>query len=94
MITVGLIVLGLSILVFLFALRGAVAGRQDNLGFLQDPLCVLNRPPVVRASPITPAIEYTAPPASPWLRLSLQGQDELDLLEARTAIREKCRSPL
>jgi len=94
MITLCLFGLGFSVLVFLLALRGAVAGHEDALGFQADPL---DGPALRQASGSLPANRpkvCQVPRASPWLRLPHHAQDEIDLLLAREVIRGKSHSPL
>ena len=94
MITLSLIAAGLSALVFLLAVRGSGDGYEDELGYHAD-LKVLPIPRhAARARQVARAGVYTVPRASPWLRLPVHGQDEIDLWESCTVVRLNRRSPI
>ena len=94
MITLCLIAAGLSVLVFLQAVRGAGDGHEDDLGFHADPKAHMRSRQAVRSSFGARADGYLVPRASPWLRLPVHGQDEIDLLASRAVIRINSRSPI
>ena len=94
MITLCLIGLGFSVLVFLLALRGAVAGHEDDRGFQADPLDGTDQRQASGSRPANRPKVGRVPRASPWRRLPHHAQDEIDLLMAREVIRGKSHSPL
>ena len=94
MITLCLIAVGFSVLVFRQALHGAGEGHEDELGFHAAPTEPTHPRHSVRSSPAARPNVYTVPRASPWLRLPVHGPDEVDLMVARAVIRMNSRSPV
>jgi len=94
MITICLIAVGVSILVLLWAVRGAGDGHEDETGFHADAEARLRPRQAVRPGHEARLVTYSVPRASPWLQLPVHGQDELDLLVARTGIKLNSRSPV
>ena len=95
-ITICLIAVGVSILVFLWALHGAAEGHEDEHGFHPDlkARAQARQVEAVRLSHLARARVSRATRASPWLQLPLHGQDEIELTVARMVVRSNSRSPI
>jgi hypothetical protein len=94
MITICLIAVGVLIFVLLWAVRGAGDGHEDETGYHADPKSRPRPRQAVRPGQEARPVAYSVPRASPWLQLPVHGQDELDLLVARTGIKINGRFPV